>query len=158
MRPRKVISGAQTGADIAGLETAKKFGIETGGTMPFGYKTLDGPRPEYKQQYGVVAHTSSSYVPRTRKNVKDADATIRLAFDFSSRGEKCTLKAIHDYNRPYFDVDLSDPLPVEDVAAWLDENEVDVLNVAGNAEQTSPGTYKAAKEYLEALFEHVRSL
>jgi hypothetical protein len=158
MRLRKVISGAQTGADIAGLETAKKFGFETGGVMPFGYKTLDGPRPEYKTLYGVTVTTSSSYVPRTRKNVKDADATIRLAYDFSSRGEKCTLKAIQDYKRPHFDVDLSDPPPTEDVVKWLDENNVEVLNVAGNAEQTSTGTYEAATKYLEALFEHVRPL
>jgi hypothetical protein len=158
MRLRKVISGAQTGADIAGLETAKKFEFETGGVMPFGYKTLDGPKPEYKTLYGVTVTTSSSYVPRTRKNVKDADATIRLAFDFSSRGEKCTLKAIQDYKRPHFDVDLSDPPPIEDVVKWLDENNVEVLNVAGNAEQTSTGTYAAAKKYLEALFEHVRTV
>lgn len=84
---RKVISGAQSGADIAGLEIAKRFGYETGGTMPFGYKTLDGCKPEYKSLYGVSAHPSSSYVPRTRKNVLESDGTIRLAYNFSSKGE-----------------------------------------------------------------------
>jgi hypothetical protein len=39
---KKIISGAQTGADFAGLIVAKHFGYETGGWMPKGYKNLDG--------------------------------------------------------------------------------------------------------------------
>ena len=101
MTLKKVISGAQTGADIAGLEVAKKFGLETGGLMPFGYKTQDGPKTEYREMYGVEMHQSSSYVPRTRANVRDSDGTIRLAFDFESRGEVCTKKAIDDYKKHF---------------------------------------------------------
>ena len=149
---KKVISGCQTGADIAGLEVAKEFGIETGGTMPFGFKTLAGCKPEYKDMYGVTAHNSSSYVPRTRKNVKDSDATIRLAYNFNSRGELCTLKAIKDYKKPHFDVDLSDPPDISCVTNWISGLTIEVLNVAGNAEETSPGTHAAATEYLRKLF------
>ena len=153
---RKVISGGQSGADIAGLETPKRFGYETGGTMPFGYKTLDGCKPEYKQLYGVVAHSSSSYVPRTRLNVKDSEGTIRLAYNFQSRGEICTLKAIEDHKKEHFDVDLSDPPPISTVTNWISCLRIEVLNVAGNAEQTSPGTHEAATRYLEQVFEALR--
>lgn len=153
---KKIISGAQTGADIAGLETAKRYGYQTGGTMPFGFKTLDGFKPEYKELYGVVAHASSSYVPRTRKNVHDSDGTIRLAYDFNSRGEICTLRAIEDYKKPYFDVDLSDPPEISSVTNWISCRRIEVLNVAGNAEQTIPGTHRAATEYLEMLFEALK--
>ena len=153
---RKVISGAQSGADIAGLETAKRFGYETGGTMPFGYKTLDGCKPEYKLLYGVSAHPSSSYVPRTRKNVLESDGTIRLAYNFSSKGEICTLRAIEDHKKPHFDVDLFDPPPISSVTNWISCHRIAVLNVAGNAEQTSPGTYLAATAYLERLFEALK--
>jgi len=152
---RKVISGGQTGADIAGLEVAKKFGLETGGILPFGFKTLGGCRPEYKEMYGVTAHKSSSYVPRTRENARDSDGTIRLAFNFDSAGEVCTLKAIKDYNKPHIDVDLSDPRPVSEVVVWIEENGIEVLNVAGNAEQTSAGTHEAATQYLERLIEEL---
>ena len=148
----KVISGGQTGADIAGLEMAAKHGFETGGTLPFGYKTLDGPKPEYKTMYGVQADKSSSYVPRTRANVRNSDGTIRLAFDFNSAGEKCTLKAIQSCDKPHIDVDLSDPIPVADVVDWLKANNIQVLNVAGNAEQTSPGTHEAVCRYLDEVF------
>ena len=166
MRLRKVISGAQTGADIAGLEVAKKFGLETGGSMPFGYKTLDGPKTEYREMYGVEMHQSSSYVPRTRHNVKDSDGTIRLASNFDSRGEVCTLRAIQDYKKPHFDVDLSrlsdltgvaspTDLIGQQVVEWLDEHDIEVLNVAGNAEQTSPGTHARATEFLTELFQRM---
>jgi len=47
--------------------------------------------------------------------VRESDGTIRLAFDFTSRGEKCTLTAIKDYGKPYIDVDLSNPRPLEEV-------------------------------------------
>jgi len=150
---KRIISGGQTGADIAGLEVAKKFGFETGGMMPFGYKALDGCHPEYKKMYGIEFHTSSSYVPRTRKNAKNSDGTIRLAYDFSSKGELCTLKAIEDYKKPYIDVDLNDPIPVSEVVSWLKDNSIEVLNVAGNSEKTAPGTHAAATEYLTKLLQ-----
>lgn len=149
---KRIVSGGQTGADIAGLEVAKKFGLETGGTMPFGYLTLDGCKPEYKELYGIQDHRSSSYVPRTRKNVKDSDGTIRLAYKFESAGEICTLKAIQNYKKPHIDVDLNDPRPVVDVIHWLGENSIEILNIAGNSEKTHCGTHSAATKYLEELF------
>lgn len=154
---RKAISGGQTGADIAGLEVAKKFGYETGGNIPFGYKTLDGCKPEYKDLYGMKVHYSSSYVPRTRMNVLEADGTIRLAYDFTSRGEICTLRAIEDYKKPWFDVDLNDPSDILTVTNWITDHRIEVLNVAGNAEQHHPGTHDSVVRYLEQLFETLKS-
>lgn len=148
---RKCISGGQTGADIAGLEVAKDFGLETGGTMPFGYKALDRCHPEYKEMYGIEFHSSSSYVPRTKKNVKDSDGTIRLAFDFSSKGEICTMKAIVSYKKPHIDVNLNDPIPVKDVVTWIEDKNIEILNVAGNSEQTAPGTHVSATTFLTEL-------
>jgi hypothetical protein len=149
----KVISGAQTGADVAGLFVAKKMGFETGGLMPKGFITLNGPRPEYAEMFGVREHTSSNYAPRTYANVASADGTIRLAFDFSTTGEVCTFKAITQYKKPYIDVDLKSPRSVEEVIKWISDNNIKVLNVAGNSEKTHPGTQLAAGKYLKELFE-----
>lgn len=147
-----VISGAQNGVDIAGLEVAKKFGLETGGTMPFGYKTLDGCKPEYKDLYGVTFHKSSSYAPRTRQNVEDSDGTLRLATDFTTPGEKCTIKAVKACKKLNLDVDLNDPLPQYKVAQWIIENKIGILNIAGNSERSCPGIYDIAYEYLLKVF------
>ena len=38
---KKIISGGQTGADLAGLEAASYLGIHTGGKMPLGFSEKD---------------------------------------------------------------------------------------------------------------------
>ena len=40
---KKIISGGQTGADRAALDTAIKLGIPHGGWIPKGHKAEDGP-------------------------------------------------------------------------------------------------------------------
>jgi hypothetical protein len=152
---RKVISGGQTGADQAGLLVGTEFGMETGGWMPKGFVTLDGPRPDLAAEYNLKEHTSPSYVPRTYLNAKDSDGTIRIAGDFSSRGEKCTLNAIRQFHKPHIDVDLKDPRPPSEVAAWIKENNIATLNVAGNAEKTFPGTGVCAEKYLSLVMEEL---
>ena len=61
------------------------------------------------------------------------------------------MKAIAIYKKPFIDVDLNDPIPVEDVVAWIRDKNIEILNVAGNSEHTAPGTYAAVTEYLTAL-------
>jgi hypothetical protein len=39
---KKIISGGQTGADIAGLDVAIKYGIPHGGAIPKGRLTEEG--------------------------------------------------------------------------------------------------------------------
>jgi hypothetical protein len=72
----RVISGFQTGADIAGIYAARAHGIPTGGAMPRGFLTEEGPRPEFAELYGAVELPSSSYPARTERNVRDSDGTI----------------------------------------------------------------------------------
>ena len=137
----KIISGFQMGADIAGIRVGLDLGLETGGMMPNGFRTKWGSRPQYSK-YGAVEHpTSDSYVPRTKWNVKNSDATIRFAYNHMSPGEVCTYKAIEQYGKPYFDVDLNAidsglNLYFIDVVTFLLDNNVGVLNVAGNCGAT----------------------
>ena len=49
----RIISGGQTGADQAGWRAARACGIPTGGAMPKGFLTEDGPRPEFAGLYGA---------------------------------------------------------------------------------------------------------
>ena len=156
----KVISGGQSGADIAGVRAGKKSGHEVGGTMPNGFRTLDGPKPEYAVEYNMKEHSSAAYPPRTYQNAKDSDATLRFAHNFASSGEKCTMKAIVQYKKPHFDVLVKDPntFSVEDiqhpkmVAAWLHEQRIQILNVAGNSEQTCPGIEAWVERFMTAVF------
>ncbi|CAB9496551.1 expressed unknown protein [Seminavis robusta] len=74
--PLKIISGGQTGADLAALIAAKAVGLETGGTASEGFQTEMGANVDLRRVYGLTAE--GSYKARTKKNVDDADATIVL--------------------------------------------------------------------------------
>lgn len=156
---QRIISGGQTGADISALIVAKKYNLKTGGWMPKGFLTQAGPRPDYAEMYGMQEHSSPKYVPRTYANVKDSDGTLRIAGDFHSAGEICTLKAIEQYNKPYFDISLVEVadwnVKAKQVLTWLGENEIQVLNVAGNTEKTFPGTAGEVLDFMEALFQEM---
>jgi len=66
-------------------------------------------------------------------NVRLSDGTIRFAADFNSMGERCTLNAILDNNKPYKDIDINNPLstPIV-VATWIRKNNIKKLNIAWN--------------------------
>jgi hypothetical protein len=72
----RVIGGGQTGADQAGWRAAHAAGIATGGSMPRGFLTEQGPRPEFAEMFGAVELDSPDYPPRTRANVCDSDGTL----------------------------------------------------------------------------------
>lgn len=134
---KKIISGGQIGADIAGLRAAKILDIETGGWMPKGFKTLDGNKPEYAKMYGMIELVTDDYPPRTRMNVVNSDGTVRFATNFNTYGEKATLREVHKANKPYFDIQPYNSIyqpPFLDFVKWIEENNVQVLNVAGNAD------------------------
>lgn len=152
-----VRSGGQTGADIAGLIAAKKCNLKTGGVMPKNFRTEDGDRPEYEELYGVTEHTSYKYPPRTFENARDADGTIRLACNFTTAGEKLTLKAAQQYNKPYIDVDMTDPRPYTDVVEWIKNHDIKVLNVAGNSASKCPLNFTDnVVNYLVKVFEECK--
>lgn len=149
---QRVISGGQTGADRAALVAAKSAGIETGGWMPKGFRAHDGDHPEFAERFGIVETTSRRYPPRTAMNVKMSDGTLRFAANWDSPGELLTLKLCRDHGKPHRDITLGGDSHPGDVAAWIIENNIRILNVAGNAEQNAPGIYEFVVEFLEVVF------
>lgn len=147
----KIISGGQTGADVGGLIAAKLIGLKTGGWMPQGFRTLEGDKPEFKQIYDMKEHELVYYPPRTFQNVQESDGTVRFATNFNSSGEICTLTAIRQFDKPYFDVDLNKDVEQQilDFRSWLKSCSIKTLNVAGNSEKTSPGISKKVIDFLK---------
>src|SRR5210317_1476146 len=130
----KVISGGQTGADQAGLYAAKEVGWETGGYAPKGWRTQGEPAPQLMALFGVQEHFKYEYPPRTELNVKNSDCTFRLAHNFNSPGEKCTLKFIKKHGKPCMDININDPVNPFIVAKWLKLNKYEIINIAGNSD------------------------
>lgn len=150
---RKLISGGQTGADRAALFAAKAAGIKTGGWMPYGFLANDGEHPDFAERFGMMEMDSRRYPPRTAMNVKESDGTLRFATKWDSPGELLTLKLCQKYRKPFLDVTPGSSLLPNEVAAWLVANRIGILNVAGNAEQTSPGIHEFVVEFLADVFQ-----
>jgi len=158
----KIISGGQTGADQGALEGAKAVGLETGGMMPYGYKTDDGPNEALAKLYNLEIHASDKYPPRTKYNVQHSDGTLVFG-DFTSPGCKLTIKYCGQFKKPYTIIgwqrNENDPhhsLWLKTGAIylrdWCKVNGILILNVAGNRERTNPGIHDAVKALIMETF------
>lgn len=162
----QIISGGQCGVDIAALRAATAARVCTSGWMPRGWRTQNGPRPQYAVLYGMREHRSAEYRDRTIENVKLADVTVRIARDFDSPGERCTLRALITQQKPYADiavrgsagyfvVDESDIFAAAEVidAAYKRLLRDVVVNVAGNSARTVPEIEDFAQGIVKMLID-----
>ena len=164
----RIISGGQTGADMGGLDAAIELGIPTGGTMAakFQQSTLDNKgieikifSPEIAKKYGLKEGSLTKkqgnfgpyddvYYQRTIDNAQEADGTIWFG-DSNSPGGKLTLSTIAQQGKAK---PLINPTNAEEIRKWITDNNIKVLNVAGNREHKNPGIYNTTKTMLvEAL-------
>jgi hypothetical protein len=156
MALEQVISGGQTGADRAGLIAAKAAGIRTGGWMPLGFLANDGEHPEFAERYGIQEMATRRYPPRTAMNVRRSDGTIRFATEWNSPGELLTLKLCRENGKHFLDITPDGSITPNHVAAWIEQHDIRVLNVAGNAEETSPGINAYVVDFLIEVFRVLR--
>lgn len=152
---KKVISGFQTGADIAGIKAALDSGLNTGGYMPKGYLTENGSHPEYKDMYNAQVVSSTNYLDRTSKNVFMSDGTI--IFDYAiSTGSKNTKRFCINYNKPYLYLTSNTiqnfELVCKLVKDFILENKIETLNIAGNRESKARGIEKRVYRILSEVF------
>ena len=144
---KAIRSGAQTGADIAGLDAGLALGLQVSGMVPKG-RRIDGGTLTNEQmaRYNLIESASSAYPPRTEYNVVHACATA-LFGNLSSPGCRLTLKYCQWYVRPY----IINPT-AEELRAFCERNEVHTLNVAGNRQRTNPGIYERVYAVIVAAF------
>lgn len=138
----RIISGGQTGADQAGLHAAKYLGIQTGGYAPKGWKTENGSDPSLAE-FGLVEHSSTNYKDRTIANAQSADGTAWFGLT-DSPGAKVTLNAAKNKGLPI----CVNPRSHDEFRSWIRENNIKVLNVAGNRESKRPGIFQRVYDFL----------
>jgi len=151
----KVISGAQTGSDRAGLIVARNFGFATGGWIPKGCKTTDGFEPWLVKEFGLIETEAANYQVRTELNAKNSDATIRLALDFTTAGERLTIRCATKHQKSVFDVNPFDRRALDrapEFVRFIRRHRVLTLNVAGNSERSAPGITEKSIEVLTHFF------
>lgn len=147
-----IISGGQTGVDRAALDAALEHKFPCGGWCPKGRKAEDGPLPIH---YPLQETKSSDYKVRTEKNIKEADATLILTWEEPTGGTALTVELAHKHKKSCLVLDLKEKKEerVTIIKAWIKENDIQILNVAGPRESKVPGIHRMAKDILGSLIE-----
>ncbi|MBF0302839.1 MAG: putative molybdenum carrier protein [Desulfamplus sp.] len=148
---KKIISGGQTGADRAALDTAIKFNLSHGGWIPAGRKAEDGTVPEH---YDLTAMESDSYPERTEKNVVESDGTLIVSHGMLTGGSLLTKKIASKRSKPWYHIDLMEMDEFEGAVTlheFVDENEIEILNVAGTRASQDPFIYRSVKSIIETF-------
>lgn len=151
-KPRKIISGGQTGADRGGLDAAMELGIPHGGWCPKGRRAEDGVVP---REYGLKETRSAGYPERTEQNVLWADGTVVFTHGKPTGGSKLTIELAKGHGKPVLHVDLDKLTPREaaaEVRAWMEREGVDILNIAGSREGSSAGIHREVWEIVKAAY------
>lgn len=148
----KIISGVQTGADRAALDFALEFNIPHGGWVPKGRKAEDGVIPDI---YELQEMPTASYPKRTEQNVMDSEGTLIFSHGELTGGSALTQQFARRHERPSMHVDLTCMRGVaaaRQIASWISEHKIKVLNVAGSRASNDPAIYAETLAVLRNLF------
>jgi len=141
---RKIVSGGQTGVDAGALDAALDADFACGGWAPEDRTNERGPLP---QRYPLQPLARGMNRERTSANVIDSDATAVVLFGEAQGGTKATLEDCATFARPSLIIDASRmPIPeaVRVLRAFIQEHEVETLNVAGPRASEEPHAYAYA--------------
>ena len=147
-RLRKIVSGGQTGVDRGALDAAIAFGAEHGGWCPQGRLAEDGPIPP---MYRLRQTRSKDYAVRTERNVRNSHGTLILHRGTLAGGTLLTHRLVLRHGKPLLSVDLSEPYAVSEIAAWIAEHRIRILNVAGPRESSCDGIADQAQRLVSEL-------
>lgn len=141
----RIVSGGQSGADIAALDWAIAHNVDHGGWCPKGRRSEDGPIAAH---YLLSETPLANYLQRTEWNVRDSDATVIFTLtDVLDGGSKRTAEFADKLHRPCLHFRPSGHPKL--LAQFLARHEVMTLNVAGKRESAAPGVYRFVVDRLE---------
>ncbi|MBU1343879.1 MAG: putative molybdenum carrier protein [Proteobacteria bacterium] len=144
MAIKKVISGGQTGADIAGTDAAIACRAPYGGWLPKGRKTENGPVPKEYTEFLEMGR--GGYPKRTEQNVIDSDGTVIFTYGKLAGGSSLTKNFSVKNKKPWLHIDLDAVQnPAAKIKDWIIEWDIKVLNVAGKSASKAPGIYDQVK-------------
>jgi Circularly permutated YpsA SLOG family len=147
-----VISTGQTGAARAGWRAAKAAGIATSGAMPLGFLAEDGPHPEFEEEFNAHELLYTGPADRTEENVLVSCGTLWFGSSDSHAGLFAMAWA-EKVRKPFLLVPLrGDPVPPSQVADWLADQNIRILNVAGSRESRAPGIGARVEAFLDQVF------
>jgi hypothetical protein len=148
----RIISGANSGVELAALDVARKLGIDHGGWLPKG-------RPRQNREliatYGLQEIDILGKHQAMEKNIQESDGAL-LVF----RGEKIprlkySVEAAFKHHRQFLGIDLRQ-YPAFEAASlinsWTEIQKVRTVFITGATELEVPGIYRQTQKILETVF------
>lgn len=154
---KRIVSGAQTGADRAALDVALELGIPCGGWVPRGRIDELGRIPD--RYPNLVETESAEYLERTTANVRDSSGTLVVSHGALTGGSLHTQQVASSLARPCLHLDLhavSIGSAIDQLVAWLKADNIEVLNVAGPRESKDPEIYERVATLLRGALDPTR--
>jgi len=144
---QKIVSGDQTGVDRGTLDAALANGTPCG-WCPGGRRAEDGTIPE---RYPLRPTPESDPTSRTELNLLDSDGTLVLTPGPITGGTAHTIAAARNHHRPLL-ITLMQPTPdPAEIARWLINYNIRILNVAAPRESHAPGIQEQTSALLDRL-------
>lgn len=166
----QLVSGGQTGPDLAGLRAGLQSGLKTGGWCPPDGRNEAGEiSPEFMLKRTCAdASPDAPGIPRslrTQLNVRDSEATLILWPDGLALDEKRFVGTLYTswtaarFGKPllFCNPNPEDSSAIATVVHWLRERCVTTLNVAGPLESSSPCVGENSYRFLLSVIEQVKS-
>ncbi len=148
----KIISAGLAEVEQAALDVAIKVDIPHSGWIPNGHKDEDRSLLE---KYKLKEIPASSDFEHTEKNILDSEGTLVISRGKLS-GEASLLQNMTDKrNRPFLHIDLdsaSDFFVSQTISAWITENRIKILHVAGPGVSKDSELYSATSKIFETVF------
>jgi hypothetical protein len=151
-RPVEIRSGGQTGVDRAALDFALDRGLPHGGWCPRGRRAEDGVIPA---RYRLRETASAAYEERTRRNVRDSDATVIFSPGRAlAGGTRLTREIARALGRPLLHLTAAGDAAqaAARLRAFVRRHRVRRLNVAGPRASEAPGLELFVRAVLERAF------
>ncbi len=151
---KKIISGHQSGADIAAIDAAKAHSFPCWGWVPRGRKTESGPLPE---QYDVEEMITGDYPQSSMQNVIYSDGTVIFTHGILTGGPENVRKYAIEQNKPWLHIDLGEYGVVDSIrqiTIFIDENQIETLNVAGKSASKDARIYEPVYRVIDGFLRY----
>ena len=146
---KKIVSGGQTGADRAALDSAIAHDIPHAGWCPSGRLSEDGV---ISPRYRLRETPAAGYAQRTEWNVRDSDGTVIFSLaPLLTGGSLATAEFARRLGRPclHLSREAGDGAELgRRLAAFLRRHRIKVLNVAGPRASVEPEIGAFVKQVL----------
>jgi hypothetical protein len=148
---KKIISGGQSGVEIAALDAAVELDIPHAGWAYKRKRTEDGILPEH---YNLKTIDVPSLHDRLEKNITDSDGTVILTHGQLIIGSKIIKDFANIHNKSCLYVDLTECSlnhAISSIRKWILNNEIEAVYFTGSKVVGESSIYEETIQIIEGI-------